>query len=280
MPATTHSGNLRKMQASLPDKAGDAVLYSAVLSEQTVPLNDCIGSTVALAYSGAINCMHCGRKTNKSFNQGFCYPCFKSLAQCDSCIVSPEKCHFHVGTCREPQWAEDHCMTDHFVYLANTSGLKVGITRGSQIPTRWIDQGATQALPLYRVSSRRIAGLVEVLFKDHIADKTNWRAMLKGDPDPADLLAQADRLKAEVAAGLFAIENEHGVQAVQSLDDAEVTTITYPVQAYPEKVTSLNLEKQPEIEGELRGIKGQYLILDQGVINLRKYGGYAISLTC
>jgi len=122
------------------------VSYSLRLSEQEIPLNQFLGRQLQLQFQGVINCIHCNRKTNKSFNQGYCYPCFMRLAQCDSCIVSPEKCHFAAGTCREPEWGEQNCMIDHIVYLANTSGIKVGITRTSQVPTRWMDQGATQAL--------------------------------------------------------------------------------------------------------------------------------------
>ena len=148
------SGELRKMQASLPADESDVVQYQMVLGEKRVDLNDFIGEDLTLNYSGEIHCVHCNRKMNKSFNQGYCYPCFTKLAQCDSCIMSPEKCHYHAGTCRQPEWGDEFCMTDHFVYLANSSGIKVGITRGSQIPTRWMDQGAIQALPIFRLSTR------------------------------------------------------------------------------------------------------------------------------
>ena len=177
------SGELRKMQSSLPEIESDAVRYQMVLDEKRIDLNDFIGDDLTLNYSGEIHCVHCDRKMNKSFNQGYCYPCFTTLAQCDTCIMSPEKCHYDAGTCREPSWGESFCLQDHYVYLANSSGLKVGITRGTQIPTRWIDQGAVQALPIFRVQQRRYAGLVEVIFKQHMADKTNWRAMLKGNPE-------------------------------------------------------------------------------------------------
>jgi len=180
------AGPVSKMKTEL---AGP-VVYTLQLGNTPVNMNEYVGKPLELHYTGAINCVHCDRKTNKSFNQGFCYPCFKRLAQCDSCIVSPEKCHYAQGTCREPEWGEANCLRDHFVYLANTSGLKVGITRGTQIPTRWMDQGATQALPIFRVDTRLLSGLVEVTFKDHIADKTNWQAMLKGNADDRDLFAE------------------------------------------------------------------------------------------
>jgi len=267
-------GAVRKMKTNL----SDPVQYALVLDEEEVPLNRYLGQSLQLDYLGEINCIHCGRKTGKSFNQGYCYPCFRRLARCDSCIVSPEKCHYAAGTCREPEWGETHCMIEHIVYLANTSGIKVGITRGSQVPTRWMDQGATQAQPIFRVDTRHHSGLVEHLFKDHIADKTNWQAMLKGDADPCDLEAARERLVAECAADIEGLRQAYGLQSITELAGAEETRITYPVLEYPLKVRSFNLDKTPSVAGSLTGIKGQYLIFDTGVINMRKYGGYQLSL--
>jgi len=268
------AGAVRKMKTQLECP----VRYTMVLGEHEIPLNEFLGRKLRLDFHGSINCMHCDRRTNKSFNQGYCYPCFKRLAQCDSCIVSPEKCHYASGTCREPEWGEQHCMIDHVVYLANTSGLKVGITRGTQVPTRWIDQGATQARPIFRVTTRLYAGLVESLFKNHLADKTNWQAMLKGDAEPCDLEPVRRRLMTECADGLRALEQAHGIQAITELPNAPEIHIKYPVLEYPAKVSSFNLDKTSSIGGTLLGIKGQYLMFDSGVINLRKYGGYQLSL--
>lgn len=269
------AGAVRKMKTQL----AEPVEYRAVLGEQEVPLNQYLGRELWLEYSGEINCVHCGRKTNKSFNQGYCYPCFRSLAQCDSCIMSPEKCHYAAGTCREPRWGEEHCMIDHFVYLANTSGLKVGITRGSQVPTRWMDQGATQAQPIFRVSTRLYSGLLEDVLRSHIADRTQWQAMLKGDADHCDLDAARERLLAACSAEIEALQRQHGLQAITELENHPQTLISYPVLEYPTKVKSFNLDKNPRAGGTLLGIKGQYLIFDSGVINMRKYGGYQLSLT-
>ena len=269
------AGNVRKMKTSL----ADTVQYQMLLGEISVPLNQYLGRHLQLDYEGVINCIHCARKTNKSFNQGYCYPCFKRLAQCDSCIISPEKCHYAAGTCREPEWGEQHCMIDHIVYLANTSGLKVGITRGTQVPTRWMDQGATQAVPIFRVDTRHHSGMVEILFKNHIADKTNWQAMLKGDAQPRDLEQVRQELMAACAAEIEHLQAQHGLQSISVLAQAEETRITYPVLEYPDKVKSFNLDKTPTIAGTLMGIKGQYLIFDNGVINMRKYGGYHLTLT-
>lgn len=268
------AGKVRKMKTALEAP----VQYRLPLGDEDIGLNEFLGKTLRLQYSGQINCVHCDRKTSKSFNQGYCYPCFKRLAQCDSCIVSPEKCHYDAGTCREPEWGDANCMIDHFVYLANTSGIKVGITRHSQIPTRWMDQGAVQARPVFRVSSRFQSGLVETLFSSHIADKTNWRAMLKGDPEEVDLEAVRRQLVDDCSAELAALQAKHGLTAIRPLEDEAETRIAYPVLAYPGKVTSFNLDKNPLVEGTLTGIKGQYLIFDTGVINMRKYGGYQLTL--
>ena len=275
MPEQLAAGNVRKMKTSL----AQPVQYTMLLGEQEIPLNAHLGQSLRLEYAGQINCIHCDRKTSKSFNQGYCYPCFRRLAQCDSCIVSPEKCHYAAGTCREPQWGETHCMIDHFVYLANTSGLKVGITRGSQVPTRWMDQGATQAQPIFRVDSRHHSGLVEILFKNHIADKTNWQAMLKGPAEPCDLEAERERLVAECQTEIQTLREQYGLQSITVLEGEAETHIDYPVLEYPTKVKSFNLDKAPTVEGTLIGIKGQYLIFDTGVINMRKYAGYHLSLT-
>ncbi|MCB1649986.1 MAG: DUF2797 domain-containing protein [Pseudomonadales bacterium] len=254
------------------------VAYSLPIGDTRVPLNPLLGKTVALRYSGQINCVHCGRNTNKSFNQGYCYPCFQSLAQCDSCIIHPEKCHYDLGTCREPEWGEEFCMQDHIVYLANSSGVKVGITRATQIPTRWIDQGAVQALAIIRVRSRLQSGSLEVLFKQHVADKTNWRDMLKGSDHATDLFAERDRLVAECRKDIDDLQQRFGFHAISVLSGIDPVQIEYPVLSYPEKINSFNFDTAPEVEGTLLGIKGQYLIFDTGVINMRRFAGYNLEL--
>ena len=272
MSAITVSGPLRKLRVQLDVP----VSYRAVVGDNEVDLNSLLGERISLHYTGTITCMYCGRKTSRSFSQGFCYPCFQKLAQCDSCIVSPERCHLDAGTCREPDWAERHCQQPHVVYLANSSGVKVGITRGTQVPTRWIDQGAVQALPILGVQTRQQSGFVEVVLKQLVADKTNWRAMLKGQVDVIDLYAERDRLLAQCASELNALQQRFGVQAIQLLPAAQAVAIDYPVLQHPDKVVSLDLDKTPLVEGRLLGIKGQYLILDCGVLNIRKFGAYHV----
>ena len=267
-------GNLRKLQVT-PDSP---VSYQLPIGDELVALNSLIGKSVSLTYTGEINCVHCGRKTSKSFNQGYCYPCMQSLAECDTCLIKPELCHYYEGTCREPVWGEEHCLQDHFVYLANTSGLKVGVTRQTNVPTRWMDQGATQALPIYRTKDRLTAGQVEVILKQHVSDKTAWQRMLKGDAEVIDLAHERDRLHAEIASEITDLNNLHDEPMVEYLARDQLLEFTYPVSVYPDKVTSLNFDKTAVIKGSLRGIKGQYLILDSGVLNIRKFSGYKISL--
>jgi len=271
------SGHLEKMHTSLDDSG--AVDYQLPLDKQLIPLNQYIGKRVRLEHLGDIHCIHCGRRSKKSFSQGYCYPCFTKLPQCDTCIMSPEKCHFHHGTCRDEAWGEKYCFTDHFVYLANSSGVKVGITRGNQLPTRWIDQGATQGLPIFRVETRYQAGLIEDRLREHIADKTHWQRMLKGNADGVDLAILRDELMAKSESELELLEQEFGLQALQRLYNESTTEIKFPVSVWPEKVKSFNLDKQPEIDGLLQGIKGQYLIFDSGVINIRKYTAYNVQFS-
>ena len=268
-------GSISKMTTRLE---GSQVHYSFRLDDVEVPVNPLIGKVVRLEYLGAIHCSHCGRKTKTSFSQGYCYPCMTKLAQCDVCIMSPERCHYDAGTCREPSWGEQFCMTDHVVYLANSSGIKVGITRATQLPTRWLDQGASQALPIVRVATRQQSGLVEDLFRSQVADRTNWRALLKGDAVPVDLAAVRDELFDSCGAGLTLLQERFGLQAIQPINDTPVLEIRYPVEQYPVKITSFNLDKNPVAEGTLLGIKGQYLIFDTGVINIRKYTAYQLAV--
>ena len=266
-------GTLRKMKTDLQS----VVEYALPIGEESLSLNPLLGQRIELEFSGNIFCQHCGRKTKKSYSQGHCFPCMQKLAACDMCILKPEQCHYHEGTCREPEWGETHCMIDHIVYLANTSALKVGITRKSQVPTRWMDQGATEALPIFQVKTRQISGKVEVEIAKLMADKTNWRAMLRGSGDPIELQAKAKEARSNIEPAIQKILQEYGDDAIQPLE-AEVVNINYPVNEYPTKISSFNFDKKPLVSGILQGIKGQYLIFDQGVINIRKFTGYEVEV--
>lgn len=273
------AGRLKKMRSELgTGNRADEVNYFLPLGEQELPLNPLIGERLKLEFLGNIICKNCGNKTKKSFSQGFCFPCMRRLARCDMCILKPETCHFHLGTCREPEWGEKNCFVPHYVYLSNTSGLKVGITRHTQIPTRWIDQGATQATIMFRVENRRQSGLVETAFKELIADKTNWRTMLKENQPNIDMLTMADELKASLQ-----LETGHDLEdfPIEPIEETpgDVTHIRYPVLEFPKTIRSHNLDKTPVVEGTLMGIKGQYLMFDTGVINVRKFSSYDVSVS-
>jgi hypothetical protein len=282
------TGNLTKLNTKFNNYTdnnleNNLVLYNLEFKNNSdlYSLNQYIGTDniITIEYLGEINCINCARKTAKSFNQGYCFPCFRKLANCDSCIMSPERCHYYLGTCREPEWGLAHCMIDHVVYLANSSGLKVGLTRATQIPIRWIDQGATQALPIAKVSSRYQAGLLEFICKEYITDRTDWRAMLKGLPDKIDLYQARDQLYSKIKTDFLNLQEkfaELGNTKLAWCLDEQVTEISYPIVNYPSKITSLNLEALTQVSGKLNGIKGQYLILDTGVINIRKYTGYKV----
>ena len=268
------SGNLRKMVTELSSD----VQYHLPIGDERVNLNRLIGSHLSLCFTGVINCIECDRKSNKSFRQGYCFPCFRRLAACDSCIVSPEKCHYEAGTCREPDWAQSHCFVDHIVYLANTSGVKVGITRYSQVPTRWMDQGATQAKPIARVQHRQLSGLLETALAQHVKDKTAWQTMLKGNGEAISLEEKRQELMSLCEDDIKALQDQFGLQALQLLEDEPTVSINYPIVEFPTKVSAHNFDKNPIVEGKLMGIKGQYLLLDTGVLNIRKFGGYHIEL--
>ncbi len=268
------TGVIRKMAV----EATEPVSYWLPMGEERLEVQPLLGSQITLEFTGQIYCIECGRKTTKSFNQGYCFPCLRSLAACDMCIVKPELCHYDQGTCREPAWGESHCMRPHVVYLANSSGLKVGITRASQVPTRWIDQGAVQALPLYEVDSRLQSGWLEVALKRYISDRTDWRAMLKGDPSQLDLLVERDRLLGEASVDLAECQLKIGSASMRLVGGAEEARFKYPVLVYPEKIKAHNFDKKARVEGCLQGVKGQYMILDTGVLNVRKFAGYEVDL--
>lgn len=238
-------------------------------------VNDHLGRPLEIRFTGQINCTACGRKTKKTFGQGFCYPCSQSRAEADICIVKPELCHHGQpdNPCRDEGFAQAQCFQPHYLYCSLTSGVKVGITRRPNLPSRWIDQGAVAAIPVALLPDRRAVGLVEKRLSDTgFADKTHWTKMLKGHPEPGavDLAAVAEQV--------VALLQEWGVAGVLPPFERLEHTFKYPVLRWPTKVTSFNLDKDPIAGGVLQGVKGQYLLFDAGVINLRKYSGYRVEV--
>jgi hypothetical protein len=247
-------------------KLGEHVHYHLNIGSDKFYMNELIGKEIQLTYLDRINCIRCGRKTNKSFFQGYCYPCFMKAPETAPCIVNPEKCQAHEGIARDMEWSKDHCLIDHYVYLAVSSGLKVGVTRHNQIPTRWMDQGAHKAIKLAKAPNRHTAGLIEVDLKQFLADKTNWQQMLKNQVKrPVDLVEEKKK----------ASENLSPELQQYLIDQDDFTEIEYPVETYPSKVKSLSFDKTKQYSGRLVGIKGQYLIFeDNAVFNVRKHNGY------
>ncbi|MEE2786072.1 MAG: DUF2797 domain-containing protein [Myxococcota bacterium] len=258
-------GHSRKMRATL----GTPIQYQLRLGEQQCVLNDFIGREVQFTFAGQIHCIVCGRRTRKSFAQGFCYPCMQSAPENSDCIIRPELCRGHLGKGRDPEWERRHHVVEHVVYLAVSSAVKVGVTRAEQVPTRWIDQGASQARVLAYTPHRCAAGELEVALKAIFTDRTSWQKMLKNDVlESVDWDDVFDRI-AEC------LDDEY---LDHLIDDAEVVDLHYPVEAYPEKVKSLSFDKTPVITGTLQGIKGQYLLLDgHRVLNIRKHNGYHLT---
>lgn len=244
--------------------------YFLVNGDEKVVISNLIGKTVSIQYAGKITCIACGKETKKSYGQGYCYPCFISVPQTEECVLRPELCKAHEGIARDMEFAKENCLVDQVVYLARSGGLKVGVTRYHQVPNRWVDQGANQAIKLVTAKNRYTAGLIEVSLKKILADKTNWRKMLMGNDDPQTLVNEKVK----------AIEYlQHQGIEFKPAEDTEYA-IEYPVLSFPAKVNSKDLEKDPSLSGKLMGIKGQYLIFEGGnVINLRKHSGFHISIS-
>jgi len=249
----------------LRSELNDPVEYTLLLDEGEFKLNEAIGSRLRMKFTGNAGCTHCGRK--QVFKQGYCFPCTQTLAQCDFCILSPEKCHFHEGTCRDEEFAKTHCFIPHLVYLSLSSHVKVGLTRKGNENIRWVDQGAVGATPLLELEDRKTAGEAETLLKELFSDKTSWQRMLKESPDRYEDLEEAYTRAVDFLA-------EKGMKALEY----NLTKISYPIESHPAKVKSYNPKKIPELEDELQGIKGQYLIFSNGVLNMRNWQGYEIIL--
>lgn len=268
------SGVLHKMSAVLDGP----VRYRFRAGEDSVELNSLFGRRISFSYRGEIYCIQCARRTQKTFQQGYCFPCYRRLLECGLCLIHPERCLAEEGVCDPTDWAHAACLAPHIVYLANSSQLKVGITRLSNVPSRWIDQGAVQGLPLFQTANRRQAGLIEIVFKAHVRDKTHWRAMLKADPPELDLLSARRDVMSRSAIDLEPVLSQFADE-VRFLPEAVPTEIRYPVSVYPSKVVSLSFEPDRSVSGILVGIKGQYVMLDVGVLSVRKFLGYHINFS-
>lgn len=267
-------GNLRKIETNVQD---NKIQYNLRLynilepQEETIDLNALVGKPIKLSYDGNIHCVVTGKKIKKAYGEGMSWGAFESSPMADQSIVKPELSTAHLGIARRDlEWEIEHHVVPHYVYLSFTSDFKVGVTRYSQIPTRWVDQGAVAAIKIAKTPYRQVAGLIEVALKDFIADKTNWRKMLQDQNiSEADMLAKRDELIKHIPADL----------ETYTLKDESVQYLEYPVEAFPPKITSIKFDKVPVVEKTLKGIKGQYLIFDDNtVMNLRSQSGYEIEI--
>lgn len=261
-----YEGNIIKMRVEYDSP----ISYYLPVGDKEIFMNSLLEKHVSIKYKGKINCIKCGRGTKTSFAQGYCYPCFISAPETEECVIRPELCRAHEGIARDMEFAKGHCLIDHIVYIAGSSDIKVGVTRQTQVPTRWIDQGAKYAIKLAITPNRYLAGLIEVSLKDIFRDKTNWRYMLTNKiPEDISLVDEKNKAKFSMPETL----------KQYIIDDDEIFSFNYPVKEYPAKVKSISLEKSLEYTGELAGIKGQYLIFKDGnVLNIRKHGGYLVRL--
>jgi hypothetical protein len=264
MSTNARTIRLNKMRVELADE----VQYYLGEVDTEVHMNTLIGQPIRLHFDGVTQCANCN-ELKKLFAQGFCYNCFTTSAAASPCIIKPELCRGHLGEGRDVAWEEKNHVQPHFVYLAVASGVKVGVTRKTQVPTRWIDQGASFAIRVAETPYRQLAGEIEVALKDRFTDKTNWRKMLMNEIPEVDLEDEKWSIEELLPADLGQYMTE----------DDEIITINYPVEKYPTKVKSVGFDKLPTIEGVLHGIKGQYLLLDgDRVLNMRKHTGYHIQL--
>lgn len=259
-----YEGVLTKMQT----ENGSPIQYYLVFENDFLHMNQLLDKKVAINFLH-YQCLHCGLQ-KKIYRQGFCYDCFFEIPQAAEWVINPELSKAHLGVeDRDLAYEQKVQLQPHVVYLANSSSVKVGVTRKSQIPTRWIDQGAHEAIEIVEVPNRYLAGITEVALKEHVSDKTNWRNMLKNEITDEDLVAWRNRLKRYIPTEATPYYLEHNTE----------TKLQFPVLAYPKKPKSLNLEKTPFYEGILRGIKGQYLIFgDQTVCNIRGNEGCVVSI--
>lgn len=260
----TYQGVLTKMKTEY----AKPVQYYLVFEQDFLQVNQLLGKTITLHFE-KFECLNCGLD-KKIFRQGFCYDCFYDVPQAADWIIKPELSQAHLDIeDRDLEYEKKMQLQPHIVYLANSSEIKVGVTRKAQIPTRWIDQGAHEAMEIVEVPNRYLAGITEVALKDHVSDKTNWRKMLKNDVIDEDLKSRRDALKEFIPqeALPYFVENN------------QETNIEFPVTQYPEKPKSLNLVKEVDYTGTLVGIKGQYLIFeDQTVFNVRSNEGFVVSI--
>lgn len=260
-----YQGVLQKMQSEF----GSPIQYYLIFESDFLNVNQVLDRTLEIKFL-KYQCLNCGLDL-PIYRQGFCKKCFFEIPSAGDWIMRPELSTAHLDIAdRDLDYEKKIQLQPHVVYLANSSNVKVGVTRKSQIPARWIDQGAHEAIEIAEVPNRYLAGIIEVALKNHVSDKTNWRNMLTNDIVEVDLAAWRNTLKPFIP-----LEGQD-----YFIEHSKETHLQFPILQYPKKIKSLSLDKSPHYKGILKGIKGQYLIFeDDTVFNIRGYEGYYISLT-
>ena len=258
--------------------------------EENLSISECLNRGVELRLVEDKRCVHCNKGISSTYASAYCFDCANSLAQCDLCILSPSKCHYHQGTCRDPEWADEFCMTSHTVYVALTSNTKVGITRSSRLHQRWIDQGAYAGVAIAQMPTRRAAGVLEWLLSRYISDRTDWRQLVNRPAPQVNLLELARQLRDQVAdLQVLNDLNENPqvhtqlpaeeVIAAQWIDALQLVEIQHPLTGYsPAKRLTVNAQ-QPYLEANLLGLLGHFLLFDRGVLDLNQHRGMQIEVT-
>jgi hypothetical protein len=246
------------------------IIYSLSWNGKPLVLNELIGKEITIQFTGLLICKACNKQVKKFFGEGFCFPCFNNNPENSPCILRPELCLAHEGIGRDPEWEEKYHNQPHIVYLAATDVVKVGVTRSSQVPTRWIDQGASSAIIFAETPNRFEAGRLEIELKEFYTDKTNYRKMLQNEIDEnIDLIEEKWYTVEQLPSDLQTFISENDT----------ITELSYPVLNFPKSVQIVGLEKNPIIRGVLNGIKGQYLLFENDLaLNVRRHTGYDIEL--
>ncbi|MGB5244766.1 MAG: DUF2797 domain-containing protein [Lutimonas sp.] len=260
-----YSGVLRKMSTEI----GNPIQYYLDMEADFLVMNQLLDKKIEITFQ-KYQCLSCG-EDKKIFRQGFCYDCFYKMPQAGDWIMRPELSQAHLDIeDRDLEFEKSMQLQPHVVYLANSSNVKVGVTRKAQIPTRWIDQGAHEAIEIVEVPNRYLAGITEVALKEHVSDKTNWRKMLTNEIEDLDLNAEKEKLSPYIPEEVKPYFREMHSKEVE---------LDFPVLQYPKKIKSLNLEKTQNYSGVLKWIKGQYLIFEDGTaFNVRNYEGYVVEV--
>ncbi len=261
----TYQGVLRKMETEF----SQPIQYYLVFENDFLNINQLLNKTMTIEFV-KYQCLNCGLN-RPIYRQGFDKQCFYEIPQAADWIMRPELSTAHLGKeDRDLEYEKRAQLQPHIVYLANSSNVKVGVTRKNQVPTRWIDQGAHEAIEIVEVPNRYLAGITEVVLKNYVADKTNWRKMLKNDIEDENLVEWRERLKQYIPDEAKDYFIEHNTE----------THLEFPVHKFPEKPKSLNIIKTQKYIGKLVGIKGQYLIFDdETVFNIRANEGLVITIS-